>query len=120
MFSDLMQLTTAANHMVRQGVASSVDVRVLPSSAAYNRFWWLVRRVDGQILASSPHTYSSEVEARNAADVAAGLLLGHRARSGADENVDEVFAQEIVPRVNQDDIKSIRMREPGPARDSRE
>ena len=105
MFSDLMQLPMAANHMARQGVALSVDVRVLPSSAAYNRFWWLVRRVDGQILASSPHTYSSEVEARNAADVATGLLLGYRARSGAHENVDKVFARESVPRVVQGDSK---------------
>jgi hypothetical protein len=86
--------SAAANYMAREDVASSFDVKVLPSSAVYNRFWWLVRRGDGQIIASSPKTYSNKVEARNAAEVVTRLLLGHRGRLEAYNNVDEASARE--------------------------
>jgi len=56
-----------------------LDVRVIRSTAEPNRFWWLVRELEGEIIDSSPRNYSSEAEARHAAEVAARAVANGRA-----------------------------------------
>jgi hypothetical protein len=55
----------------KKGEAPLLVVRVIRSTAEPNRFWWLVRELEGEIIESSPRNYSSEAEARHAAEVAA-------------------------------------------------
>ena len=74
-----MENATAPNDITKLGFAPPFDVRVLRSAIDYNRFWWLVRGADGRIVASSPRTYSSEAEARAAADAEIRPLLKRRA-----------------------------------------
>ena len=71
----------AQNDTANKALAPSVEIRVIRSAGDHNRFWWLVREVDGQIIESSPRTYASETEARSAAESAAGTLRGRRMTS---------------------------------------
>ena len=69
-----MQHAMVQNENANNALAPSLDVRVIRSGTNHNRFWWLVREVDGQIIESSPRTYASETEARRAADSAVRTL----------------------------------------------
>ena len=51
-----------------------LDVRTLRSSSNYNRFWWMVRDGYGKVIETSSTTYTTETEARRAADAAAGTI----------------------------------------------
>ena len=73
-----MQHAIVRNDTANKALAPSLDIRVIRSAADHNRFWWLVREVDGQIIESSPRTYASETEARSAAESAARTLRGRR------------------------------------------
>ena len=66
-----MQLAIKQNESAKKGVVPLLDVRVIRSTAEPNRFWWLVRELEGKIIESSPRNYSSEAEARYAAEAAA-------------------------------------------------
>ena len=55
----------------RSPSAFMFDVKVLRSASDRNRFWWLLRDQSGRVVETSSSTYSSEVQAFNAADAAA-------------------------------------------------
>ena len=80
-----MHHAMAQNDTANKGLAPLLDVRVIRSTADHNRFWWIVREVDGQIIESSPQTYSSEAEARSAADAAARTLC--RVSAGSSSSI---------------------------------
>jgi hypothetical protein len=69
-----MQQAMAQYDTANKALTPSLDIRVIRSAADRNRFWWLVREVDRQIIESSPRTYASETEARSAAESAARTL----------------------------------------------
>ena len=52
----------------------SLDVRVLRSSSDHNRFWWMVRDGYGKVIETSSTTYTTETEARRAADAVARTI----------------------------------------------
>ena len=52
----------------------SLEVRALRSASHRDRFWWLLRDVDGKLIETSSTTYATEAEARRAADMAARAI----------------------------------------------
>ena len=46
----------------------SLEVRALRSASHRDRFWWMLRDCDGQLIETSSTTYATEAEARCAAE----------------------------------------------------
>ena len=53
-----------------------LEVRALRSASQRDRFWWMLRNRDGQLIETSSTTYATEAEARWAAERAARAIRG--------------------------------------------
>ena len=54
----------------------SLEVRALRSASHRDRFWWMLRNRDGQLIETSSTTYATEAEASCAAERAARGIRG--------------------------------------------
>ena len=61
-------LTMAQNEAINKRLERSFEPKVLRSAANGERYWWVVRSSEGQIVESSHMTYSTKAEALRAAN----------------------------------------------------